>query len=783
MSSPKRIVVAGIGAVTSQGRGADRMWQGFLDGHVAIDAVESLDLSGHSTTIGGEVRPWRTEAARTESLDPAVQFALAAAAEAIDGARIRPLDDAGAAVPATRWGVAVGTCNGGLGTVEQTWLADRDGNATDWQSYLMIQPQIIAEALSAEFGLRGPVLSVNTACAAGAHAIAHAVEMIRIGRADAMLVGGTDAFNATVFAGFHSLESLSPIPSAPYSKDRRGLSLGEGSGMLVLVEHSVAVAAGAPILAEVLGYGLSADGHHPTAPHPEGAGAARALSAAFTATGVTPADVSYVNGHGTGTPKNDSAESNAVRRAFGPAAEKIALTSVKSMIGHLLGAAGAVEGIATVLALRDQIVPPTAGFTGPDPKCGLDAVPNTARPLSMDVAMSNNFAFAGANATVVFGREGRPASPVPEPPIDRVVITGLGIILPGGTTAGALLDTYRAGRSGDYNSTELALATPDFDPAPFLSPKQRRRMDRLGVLAVASSRMALDDGRLDPEAFDADRIGVIVGTGLGPVESLEEFTVPVLESGVAAANPAVFPNTVYNAAAGQVSMVLGVRGPTSTLTAAHAAGATALGVAHDLLRIGAADAELCPAVDTLSPYALRAYRRMPAFADAPSHGYRLAEGALTLLLERESVARARGARILAVVAGYGNACDGLGIGRWDREGHGIERAMRGALDESGLAPGDVSAIWANAAGLPAVDDPERAAIARLIGGSGPRIETPKQILGEPVGAGAHLCAALAVHDPARFDGPVLVNSSSMGGTHTCLVLTPDTHSSTSEHHD
>ncbi|TLF55052.1 3-ketoacyl-ACP synthase [Nocardia cyriacigeorgica] len=776
-------MVAGIGAVTSQGRGADRMWQGFLDGHVAIDAVESLDLSGHSTTIGGEVRPWRTEAARTESLDPAVQFALAAAAEAIDCARIRPLDDAGAAVPATRWGVAVGTCNGGLGTVEQTWLADRDGNATDWQQYLMIQPQIIAEALSAEFGLRGPVLSVNTACAAGAHAIAHAVEMIRIGRADAMLVGGTDAFNATVFAGFHSLESLSPIPPAPYSKDRRGLSLGEGSGMLVLVEHSVAVAAGAPILAEVLGYGLSADGHHPTAPHPEGAGAARALSAAFTATGVTPADVSYVNGHGTGTPKNDSAESNAVRRAFGPAAEKIALTSVKSMIGHLLGAAGAVEGIATVLALRDQIAPPTAGFTGPDPKCGLDAVPNTARPLPMDVAMSNNFAFAGANATVVFGREGRPASPVPEPPIDRVVITGLGIILPGGTTAGALFDTYRAGRSGDDNSTELALSTPVFDPAPFLSPKQRRRMDRLGVLAVASSRMALDDGRLDPDAFDSDRIGVIVGTGLGPVESLEEFTVPVLESGVTAANPAVFPNTVYNAAAGQVSMVLGVRGPTSTLTAAHAAGATALGVAHDLLRIGAADAALCPAVDTLSPYALRAYRRMPAFADAPSHGYRLAEGALTLLLERESVARSRGARILAVVAGYGNACDGLGIGRWDREGRGIERAMRGALDESGLAPGDVSAIWANAAGLPAVDDPERAAIARLTGGSGPRVETPKQILGEPVGAGAHLCAALAVHDPAGFDGPVLINSSSMGGTHACLVLTPDTHSSTSEHHD
>ncbi|WP_370010193.1 beta-ketoacyl synthase N-terminal-like domain-containing protein [Nocardia cyriacigeorgica] len=781
MSSPKRIVVAGIGAVTSQGRGADRMWQGFLDGQVAIGEVESLDLTGHSTTIGGEVRPWRTETEGTQSLDPAVHFALVAAAEAIDSARIRPREGEGA-VPATRWGVAVGTCNGGLGTVEKAWLTDRDGGDVDWQRYLMIQPQIIAEALSAEFGLQGPVLSVNTACAAGAHAIAHAVEMIRIGRADAMLVGGTDAFNATVFAGFHSLESLSPIPPAPYSKDRRGLSLGEGSGMLVLVEHSVAIAAGAPILAEVLGYGLSADGHHPTAPHPEGAGATRAFTAAFTATGVTPADVSYVNGHGTGTPKNDSAESNAVRRAFGPAAEKIALTSVKSMIGHLLGAAGAVEGIATVLALRDQMAPPTAGFTGPDPKCGLNAVPNTARPLPMDVAMSNNFAFAGANATVVFGREGRPASPVPEPPVDRVVITGIGTILPGGANAGELLSAYRSGTLEGYDGTELALTAMDFDPAPFLSPKQRRRMDRLGIPAVASSRMALDDGGLDPEAVDSDRIGVIVGTGLGPVESMEKFTVPVLESGVTAANPAVFPNTVYNAAAGQVSMVLGVRGPTSTLTAAHAAGATALGVAHDLLRTGAADAALCPAVDALAPYAMHAYQRMPVFADAAARGYRLAEGAVTLLLERESAARARGARILAVVAGYGNASDAAGIGRWDREGRGIERAMRAALAESGITPADISAIWANAAGLAAVDDPELAAIARLTGGTGPRVETPKSVLGEPVGAGAHLCAALAVHDPARFDGPVLINSSSLGGTHTSLVLTPATQS-TSEHHD
>ncbi|WP_306364880.1 beta-ketoacyl-[acyl-carrier-protein] synthase family protein [Nocardia sp. CC227C] len=778
MNAPKRIVVCGVGAVTAQGRGAETMWRGFRAAAVAIRPVRGVDLTGCRTRLGGEVPP-RSDGDRDpdENLDPAVEFALAAAAEAIGNAGLRPRrsgsDPTG--VPATRWGAVVGTCNGGLRSLEQAWRAERDGRVPPWWRYLMIQPQTIAEAVGAAFGMLGPVLSVNTACAAGAHAVAHAVELIRAGRADVMVVGGSDAFNETVFAGFHSLEALSPVPASPYSKDRQGLSLGEGSGMLVLADHAVAVRHGLPVLAEVLGYGLSADGHHPTAPHPEGEGAARALTAAFAASGVTPADVRYVNGHGTGTPKNDSAESNAVRRAFGPAAEKVALSSVKSMVGHLLGAAGAVEAIATVLALRDQIAPPTAGFTGPDPKCGLEAVPNEARPLPMDVAMSNNFAFAGANATVVYGREGRVAAP-PRTGTDRIVVTGIGVVLPGATAPEDLVRTYRSGSGPRSGDADFAVAPLDFDASPYLTAKQRRRMDRLGVFAVAASAMALAHAGLDPAAHDPDRVGVVLGTGLGPVESLERFTVPVLESGVTAGNPAVFPNTVYNAAAGQVSMLLGVRGPTSTLTAAHAAGASALGVGFDLLRSGAADALLCPAADALGDFARRAYGRIPLFATAGPSGYLLTEGAVTLLLERESFARDRGARVLATFAGYGTAFDGAGIGRWDPSGGGVERAMRAATAECGLETGAVRAIWANASGLPTVDDPELAAIERFRSET-TRVEQPKRVLGEPVGAGAQLCATLALAEPTRFDGPVLVNSSSLGGAHLSLVFTPGTEQS------
>ncbi|WP_198942979.1 beta-ketoacyl-[acyl-carrier-protein] synthase family protein [Actinophytocola xanthii] len=764
----ERVVVTGLGAVTAQGHGVEATWRGFLDGTVAIRPVTGIDVSGYRTSLGGEVDPPQRRHDDYGRLvggwDGAVEFALAAAGEAMAGAGVKVARNGhGEGVPATRWGVVVGTCNGGLRSAEGAWLAERDGKAVDWRQHLMIQPQTIAEVLSAAFGLRGPVFSVNTACASGAHAIAHAVEIIRAGRADAMLVGGSDAFNETVFAGFNSLESLSPAPAAPYSKDRQGLSLGEGSGMLVLVRHSVAVAAGAPVVAEVLGYGLSADGHHPTAPHPQGEGAARALTAAFAATGIAPADVAYVNGHGTGTPKNDSAESNAVRRAFGYSAEKLALSSVKSMVGHLLGAAGAVEGIATVLALRDQTAPPTTGFTGPDPKCGLDAVPNEARSLPMDVAMSNNFAFAGANATVVFAREGRPATPLPEPVIDRVVVTGAGVVSPVGATAAELLRAYR-----DGVTVTGRVSTVDHEPAAYLTPRQRRRMDRLGVFAVVTSAMALEDAGLDPAEHDPDRVGVVLGTGLGPVESIERFTVPVLESGAVAANPAVFPNTVYNAAAGQVSMVLGVKGPTSTLTAAHAAGASALCVAHDLLRTGAADAVLCPAVDAFSPAALRAYERIPLFSGPGSGRYTLVEGGVTLLLERESFARARGARVLGHLSGQGSAADAVGIGRWDPRGAGVERAMRAALAEAGVDARELAAVWANASGLASVDRPELAAVERVA--PGVRVETPKQVLGEPVGAGAQLAIALATQESP---GPVLVNSSSLGGTHVSLVVTKE----------
>ncbi|AEH10364.1 MULTISPECIES: beta-ketoacyl-[acyl-carrier-protein] synthase family protein [Protofrankia] len=789
-----RVVVTGLGAVTAQGVGVAKLWEGVRAGQVAIRPVKNLPMDGYRTALGGEVQepaipahPWPLEVSR----EPALDFALVAAEEAmaacgigVDTAGVGTTGvgttsvtgvgtaagaggTAGAAgapvtlLPAQRWGVVLGSCNGGLVSGERALRDELAGRQPDWRHTLVVSPQ----------------------------AIAHATELIVTGQADAVLVGGTDAFSDVVFAGFNSLESLAVGPAAPYSKDRDGLSLGEGAGMLVLVRADIARAAGARVFAEVLGYGFSADGYHPTAPHPQGAGAARAITAALSRAGVAADEVGYVNGHGTGTPKNDPAESNAIRAALGEAAGTVALSSTKSMVGHLLGAAGAVESIVTILALDEQVAPPTAGFTGVDPQCGLDVVPNEARPLAMDVAVSNNFAFAGANASVVFGRPGRRAAAPAGQDRDRqrqrerepIVITGLAALTPAGTSVAELWEAYQAagsasGADASQAAGHIGVGHVEFDPAAYLPARQRRRLDRLGLLAVASCQDALADAGLADVARPATGIGVILGTGLGPMESMERFTTPLLTEGPAAANPAVFPNTVYNAAAGQVAMLLGLTGVTSTVTAMHAAGAAALCVAADLLRAGAADAIVCPAVDVLPPAVVNAYRRTPLFAGAGG-AYTLAEAGFALVLERLSVARARGARIRAVVRGHGIASDARGVGRWDARGRGVEQAVRTALAAAGVEPGALSAVWANAAGIRAVDRPERAALGRVFGPAGPRVETPKRSLGEPVGAGAHLSAVLAVAgwEAGGAAGPVLVNSSSLGGTHVSLVLTGPGH--------
>jgi 3-oxoacyl-[acyl-carrier-protein] synthase II len=397
--------------------------------------------------------------------------------------------------------------------------------------------------------------------------------------------------------------------------------------------------------------------------------------------------------------------------------------------------------------------------------------------MPIEVAVSNNFAFGGANASVVWARPGARDTAPPRPDFDRVVITGIATLTPAGLDADALWNAFAEGRVASEPENGHWIGRVVFDPSEYLPPKERKRVDRLGLFSVIGSKLALQDAGLELTDENRGRVGAIIGTGVGPMESMEQFSRPVIEEGAAAANPAVFPNTVYNAAGGQVAMKIGAVGPASTVTAGHAAGAQALTYAFDLAASGKADAMLCVAADTLTDTVVQAYRELGVLTGSEpgsngAGGYALAEGAVAFVVERLAQAKERGVRVYGEILGYGITSDAAGIGLVDKEGRGIERAMRIALEQAGLEPGDVGAVWASASGFAIADEAEAQAMGRVFG-DGVTVHRPKVKLGEPMGVGGALNAALALKSWEQGEsGSALVNSLSLGGTNFSIVLGP-----------
>lgn len=754
---PRPVVVA-VGAVTSQGRGAETTWEGVRGGNVAIRPVQRLSTVGLRTDIAGEVAPLsrpRDRAGYPEGYDdPALDFALVAAEEAMASA-------ADLGIAPERWGLVLGTCNAGLLSAEQWYLDERAGREGKGEALAYSTPQGLAEAVAGAHSIRGPVLSLNTACAAGANAVGYAAELISDGRADAVLTGGTDALSDVLFAGFNSLESLSPEPAKPYSADRRGLSLGEGAAMMVLVREDLAERLGLEVLAQFAGLGLSADGYHPTAPEPEGLGAARAIQEALRQAGVAPSEVGYLNSHGTGTAKNDPAETAAMRRALGEDLDQIWVSSTKSMIGHLLGAAGASEAMVTVKALQTQTAPPTAGLLAPDPVCDLRHVPIEAQPMETNAAICNNFAFGGANASLVLTRDHEDTRlPVTD---RRVVITGLGAVTSAGETV-AELESAVASGSASFTEVEgqqvgLFAATGKEQ----LAPRVRRRMDRLAIGSVVAAQAALEQaGHVADE-----RTGIILGTEIGPMDVMERFAQPLFDEDPSAANPALFPNTVYNAAAGQVAMNLGCVGPTTTLTAGRTAGALTLTMGAQEIRRGRAEAILGTSAEALTPTVVCGLRDLGLFNGGDWHA---AEGAASVLIEDRDAALARAATPLAELLGSGMASDGLGVGSISASGEGLERAVRDGLERARVSPEDVLNVWVDLKGAPGADAAAESALARVLPTA--RLRASRPVLGDAFAVGGLLDVVLAAGAISRgqVQGPVVVTTSSSNGFHLALVL-------------
>jgi len=408
--STRRVVVTGLGTLSPVGNTADEFWSSLVQGRSGVGLITKFDTTGYPTRIAGEVRNFDplnfVDKKDARRLDPYLQYAVASSVLAVQNAAL----DTGK-VDGTRFGVLIGSGIGGITTLLESHrnLLEKGPDRVSPFFIPMLIANMASGLVSMRFGAKGPNSAVVTACATGNHAIGDSFKIIQRNDADIMIAGGSEAIIIPLtIAGFCSMKAMStrndePTKAMrPFDANRDGFVAGEGAGILVLESLEHALARDARIYAEIVGYGMTGDAHHMTAPDPEGDGAARAMAAAVRDAGLDVSAIGYINAHGTSTQYNDKFETIAIKRVFGDHARRLAVSSTKSMTGHLLGAAGGIEAIATVLALHHGVLPPTINYETPDPDCDLDYIPNQARKQNVEVALSNAFGFGGTNATLAF---------------------------------------------------------------------------------------------------------------------------------------------------------------------------------------------------------------------------------------------------------------------------------------------------------------------------------------------------------------------------------------------
>jgi 3-oxoacyl-[acyl-carrier-protein] synthase II len=410
--SRRRVVVTGLGMVSSLGNTVEETWNGIVNGKSGVAPITTFDASAFTTQFSASVRNLTVDdyfsAKEARKMDPFIQYGLVAGIQAIKDAGLEVTE-----ANAARIGVSIGSGIGGIGSIEEGALIVEHKGPRRMSPFFVPSAIInmISGNLSIMYGMRGPNIAITTACTTGTHSIGYAARTIQYGDADVMIAGGAEMATTPVglggFAAARALSTRNDNPQAasrPWDKDRDGFVLGDGAGVLVLEEYEHARARGAKIYAELVGFGMSGDAYHMTSPPENGAGAAASMENAIKDAGIAPEAINYINAHGTSTPAGDKAECQAVKSVMGSAVNQVAVSSTKSMIGHLLGAAGAVEAIFSILAIRDQVAPPTINLDNPEEGCDINLVPHTAQELKIQTVLSNSFGFGGTNGSLIFSK-------------------------------------------------------------------------------------------------------------------------------------------------------------------------------------------------------------------------------------------------------------------------------------------------------------------------------------------------------------------------------------------
>ncbi|MDQ2085436.1 beta-ketoacyl-[acyl-carrier-protein] synthase family protein [Herbivorax sp. ANBcel31] len=722
----KRVVITGIGVVSSIGKNKREFCENLFKGNSGIVKQKFQYINGDACGSAGVVSLNEEEIHKffkenNLPYDKASQLALMAAEECIEQSSIKEFQ-----VERYRQGVAVGTSLGGMLSGDKfhvQWL-EQGIEKADKELLRQYPLHAIADIIAKEFEFNGVKCIISTACAAGGNAIGYGADMIKSGKFDVMLAGGVDPLSRFSFAGFKSLKALDSDPCKPYSESK-GINLGEGAAFFLLESFEHALKRNAKIIAEVMGYALSADAYHQTAPDLGGGGAVRSMLGSIKNSCSQKEEISYVNGHGTGTTSNDNAETKAFKSVFKEKYTEIPISSTKGGIGHCLGAAGAIEAVASVLAIENQKIPPTANFSKAK-QVDVDFVPNHAKEKECNTVLSNSFAFGGNNCSVIFSKVRHDFK---EKDIEKkpIVITGIGCTGVGGTNISELWSTFEkseccikeiAGFDNANLRCKWAGEMPKVDWKRFIPNNILRRADSVTKLAMASGKQALDDSKLKVTNQNNGSIGVIYATGTGPLETIEAINRSLVLKGIEAVNPFLFPNSVMNAAPGNFCIAHMIKGPTSTISSGGTSTLNALVYGCELLRSRQAEALVIIGADECNEVLIRGYDKIGLLSDngvmpfsKKSKGMILSPGSTAFIIETEEHAKKRNAKIYAKILGYASTSDNSPLCYVSKQGIEWQKSVSLALEESRLDKVDHYA--SSASGVKGIDIAEANLINNL----------------------------------------------------------------------
>ncbi len=735
--SDRRVVVTGLGLVCALGENTEQCWSAAVNGVTGIREVSSVNTEGCYANVGAEVLI-PSEKLSGEDYDRSSLLCIKAAGEALEDAGYKITSE-----NSDRIGVIMGNCVGGAVSIDKYYSEKKKGCENPHDIYRMTA-SALSNNVAFHYGMNGVTANIVNACAAGTISIAYAADLIRAGKADAFAAGGSDAFSSLAFAGFHALHALDADSCSPFNRSG-GITLGEGAGVLIIESYESAKARGAEIYCEILGSGVSSDAHHITAPRPDGEGQMLAINRAVANSGLKPADLDYINAHGTGTAKNDEAEFLSLHTIFDEN-DHLSVSSTKSMTGHCLGAAGSIEAVLTVMAVKENIIPPTIGYAPENletlkEKAGnIDFVPNTKREKTVNFAASNSFAFGGNNASVVFAKN--PHEIPDRTNSEKIYVTGIGELI-GKPNVEITSDDYK------QHGIKMAFY---------------RKLDRFSQLQLISGVRALADAGITVSDENARDIGIVIGTADGPLTEIVNFQKNVIENGTAGGSAFSFPNTVYNAAGGYLSIFAGIKGYNVTNANSIQAGLQSVCEAADVMRNGDAKVMIASGTDERTEITDYLY-------SLSKDKIELGEGSVALVLETESEADSRGAKKLAEVAGWACAHKAVEFGTLKGSESALEKAVNDAVSAAGITVSEVSAVCGFANGNPDVDTLEKDVLGNIFGNT--PVYHIKDTIGEARAASGAAQAAQAARllaDSGNDYRYVLAASFGAGGAYSAVVF-------------